>query len=898
MLVAKKKIQRKKRVIIDEFFSVPVKKNSRRKIASPLVSLPRSHLVMIDIYPVRNRGTLRATTTSNETKNSKILGHIMRGMAVMLIMSLNASGLNAVGVTAANYFDTETSIDNTYIAGKVDFTLVSTPYTPAEAAINMMTGTTTTKMIQVVPEPNSNPFWYHASSTSFGIDLDFCQSLSLNSSLEGTGNYSGPLTDFLSSATTTLDDWKFDISTNVNLYNKVCTFNFDFNAWQERHNLPSFDEMGFNDTETDTNRIASKGFRLNKVYYDVADGSDEPPQTQCLAKSKGYWANNEGCSGGAGSANWNDEVNALSATYSNLFSATSGGDMCTSLWVPNCPSGDTKAAKLCRAKAHTLADEMNVVSGKLDVNAIISGADDGSSSFDHLGLTSLSTVNTALAVIEAILTNPSSTKTKIDDARHVAERISIFYETENPNTPYCIYSEPESVSISRGAEGDNEWVEVYNQTDTALDISGWEICDNTSCDVIPVASPIPSLGYGLITPSSTTAAFWNIPATMPIIILSDGTIGNGLNNDNDMLILKRPDGVIVDQMNYGPTPDLGWVNYNSDVWNPGATDVAEGNTLARNPSGYDTDQPSDWVELGPPTVNLIHPTTSASETWYWGETQDIEWSATNPNGPDSELLVDLYFIKDIDGTKTITPPDTIEPIVLGTPNDGHYSFTVPTGFVGFIWIKIVVTGPENPMLNDMMVSHKIWDPAPPTLTAEEVVAEIAEAEEELTQAETVGEDTLDETVLTEIVGDAIEQSFIVEITEEAETSAATEENIENQITETAPVVEEEAVIETQSGEETTETTTPEETVEVVTVEVAGDSSESGSTTPNVESAGEETVSEEVAGENPDGNLFRREEDSILEISIAGDDGSGGGDAEPEISSTIEETQAPVVEVTP
>ena len=640
----------------------------------------------------------------------------MRVVALALIVGLNLTGLNAIGTTVAYYNDVENSNGNLYQAGSVDFTLTNTPYSLPQTAINLSQGAVASTTVKVIPEVTSNPFWYQASSTNFGIDLDFCQTLTITSFLEGSQNYSGLLSNLLSPATTTLDDWRFNVSTNVNSYNKVCTFDFAYRAWQERHNLPEFDKMGFNDEEKVSNRVASKGFRINKVYYDVDEGEATSTPKSCDARSKGYFANNEGCHGGTGSANWKTQVNALSATYSGVFGATTGPGMCADLWTPNCPSGNTVAANLCKAKTHILADEMNVVSGRLDPSAIISGADDGTSAFDNLGLSPLSTVSQALAVLEAILADGSSTIAELKDAAYVGQRIYDFYETQNPNAPYCAYPLTQDPQPSRGEEGKNEWVEVYNQTNVPLDISGWKICDNTSCDTIPAGTPlVPSLGFAWITndpgtASSTAPAPWYLPAGVVYIALNQN-IGNGLANDADMLVLKRPDGVIVDQMNWG-TPDAGWANYNAGVWNPGATDVDEGNVLARVPTGYDTDQASDWKELEPPSLDLIYPDETGTYTWYWGYSYNIKWTATNNNGPSSALKMSLYYIKDMNHDNVLSTGDTTHTITASTTNDGSHIWAVPDGFTGYIWIKIVATAPENPLLNTMGFSGSIYDPVP------------------------------------------------------------------------------------------------------------------------------------------------------------------------------------------
>lgn len=527
--------------------------------------------VMIDIYSVVPKKRVRA---EKFVRHPTIWGYAgghhtapfaLRFLALILIVALNALALSSVGTTAAYYLDGEVLRGNSYIAGSVDFVLASTPYSPPSVALNLGIGEVATRTVSVIPERGTNAFWYHASSTNFGADLDFCESLSLVSSLEGVQNYSGLLTGFTSPATTTLTSWQFDISTNSAFYNNVCTFDVEYTAWQERHNVPGFIEMGYNDTEKEPNKIASQGLRLNKVYYDVFEGTTPPPCQGILLNSA--------------------ETSTISP----------------------CPSS----------------------------------------------------------------TSPS---------------------TDSP----------------RGSEILNEWVEVYNQTNIEQDITGWSICDNIACDIIPNTAILPPLGYAIITPASSTLALWNIPLSFPSAILSDGTIGEGLDNDNDMLVLKRPDGMIVDQMNYGASPNIGWANYNTDVWIPGALDVPEGGVLARSPNGYDTDQPSDWVGFGVPTITLINPSSSSGGTWNFGAPHDIFWSATNPNGPNTDLLIDIYLIKDSDSTRTPTPADTVIPVVLGTNNDGHYYMEASSGFSGYFWVKVVVTGSENPLLNEADYSGKFY----------------------------------------------------------------------------------------------------------------------------------------------------------------------------------------------
>jgi len=169
----------------------------------------------------------------------------------------------------------------------------------------------------------------------------------------------------------------------------------------------------------------------------------ERPPMMCDALSIGYWRNHEGCDQGEGESVWTDEIHTMTENFSGLFYNTTGEEICQDLWIPDCPSGNNIPAKRCRATAMALADELSLVSGRLQLEALIAGADNGNSAFDHLGLNYNSTVEDALVKIEMIIGNTFSSKTMLNDAAYVAERIYAFYEDENPNAPQCV-TEPEA----------------------------------------------------------------------------------------------------------------------------------------------------------------------------------------------------------------------------------------------------------------------------------------------------------------------------------------------------------------------------------------------------------------------------------------------------------------------
>ncbi|MBI2052716.1 MAG: hypothetical protein HYT34_00535 [Candidatus Ryanbacteria bacterium] len=255
------------------------------------------------------------------------------------------------------------------------------------------------------------------------------------------------------------------------------------------------------------------GFEAHVI--NVTATIEKPPM--CDALSKGYWRNHEGCTnGGNGSSNWTPEINTLSASFSGAFAAFTGAQICDKLWIPNCPSGNTLASKLCKAQGPTLADELNVVSGRLDLNAILAGADDGSLPFDNLGLDSNSTIRQALTVIEAIIADGSATKTQLKDAAHIAERIYTFYEDENPNKPFCIYtlSAPLSVSGASIIDTEEHSGSPDNPDNLEIDSSHLQVSPNDTIDTIETlvlgtsSSTLPEIES---TASSTVA---DIPETV------------------------------------------------------------------------------------------------------------------------------------------------------------------------------------------------------------------------------------------------------------------------------------------------------------------------------------------------------------------------------------------------
>jgi len=392
------------------------------------------------------------------------------------------------------------------------------------------------------------------------------------------------------------------------------------------------------------------------------------------------------------------------------------------------------------------------------------------------------------------------------------------------------------VDAEHGTEPKNEWIELYNPGNQAVCLKNWDICDNNDCINISPNVSISALGYALVSHDNTTWKFWEIDINGVITIHQLGGGYIAMDNTADMLLLKNPDSYIIDQMNWG-TPTSTWSNYNTNVWNPGVPDAPEGWMLGRVPTGFDTDQVSDWQGLGLPSVTVLVP--NGGETWYIGVTYTLQWTAINPNGNDNELSIDIWYSAD--------SGKTWANIVKGTENDGAYDWRaalcieLEDGSCYFVpshnaRIKVVATGPENFMIQSWDMSDE--DFCPPIdytlLSPEEViymqevmginmegimgigsnyVGNTTTEEPTSNEANELFNEELDETINEEPIADlpdvdiletdtpAQDEIIIIDVVEEATTTEPVESPAEATTTEEIATTTEPADAEAMAGEE-------------------------------------------------------------------------------------------------
>lgn len=100
-----------------------------------------------------------------------------------------------------------------------------------------------------------------------------------------------------------------------------------------------------------------------------------------------------------------------------------------------------------------------------------------------------------------------------------------------------------------GVDIAHEWFELYNAGADPVDLAGWTIENDGARDPLPAFRIQPG-AYVIV--AATVAFRDDFPDyDGPLLLLADGSIGNGLANTGDRLILRDQQGRIVDALSYG-----------------------------------------------------------------------------------------------------------------------------------------------------------------------------------------------------------------------------------------------------------------------------------------------------------------------------------------------------------
>ncbi len=116
----------------------------------------------------------------------------------------------------------------------------------------------------------------------------------------------------------------------------------------------------------------------------------------------------------------------------------------------------------------------------------------------------------------------------------------------------------DSCGGNKGEESYNEWVEIYNAGEEAVNLKEWQIKDasGSSCLIAGNDLFLNPGQFAVITNKTSTWDFWNIPNNVLKIAL-EKNIGGGLNNDTDKVILITPDDSSLEiEYGKGNIPDV------------------------------------------------------------------------------------------------------------------------------------------------------------------------------------------------------------------------------------------------------------------------------------------------------------------------------------------------------
>jgi len=276
------------------------------------------------------------------------------------------------------------------------------------------------------------------------------------------------------------------------------------------------------------------------------------------------------------------------------------------------------------------------------------------------------------------------------------------------------YDPPQS-----GTDSAYEWFELYNKSLGDIPLDGWTITDNSQTDEIPSFN-LKSKNFLVIAASEDgfKINFTDLPGNF---IDMGESIGGGLSNTGDHLILKDQDGNIIDQISWGN---------DKSVLDPAISKYLEGHSIERKPVGIDTNSSTDFIDQPNPTPGSGIPQSVILQNPRIDNASIIlEWSKADSEsfaGYEiylSEKSGEIGHITDyLDGVKNnfyqIDNLDTGLSYFLTIRNynlDGNYSdsnqvsATLPIIYSKSIIINEVLPHPENGANNEFIELYNSGD---------------------------------------------------------------------------------------------------------------------------------------------------------------------------------------------
>lgn len=154
---------------------------------------------------------------------------------------------------------------------------------------------------------------------------------------------------------------------------------------------------------------------------------------------------------------------------------------------------------------------------------------------------------------------------------------------------------------SSSPESGGEWMELQNTGGETLHLQGYRLQDNSEFDDLPPIDIEPG-GYALIVGRLSSAP--RLAAAPTVVQVADGTLGNGLANGGDRLLLRDSAGTIVDALSWGS---------DTSVNQPACPAAGDGRSLQRG--GLNAGRTCTFVETTDPSPGVENrPVPTATPT--------------------------------------------------------------------------------------------------------------------------------------------------------------------------------------------------------------------------------------------------------------------------------------------
>jgi len=562
-----------------------------------------------------------------------IRNSIVKLVSISLIAGLNLTGLSAIMETSAYLNDTEASPNNIYTASTLDFSLNSLAdflpeVTPTQNSV---------RDISVIKDGILD-FEYNLKTEDETGDL--CDNLNLTVTRNGADiGYAGTLKDFTYGAGQFFspDDWQFTaslIGNDPSWENKTCDFDFVFDGAQ-------IGGAGFYDQEIISNTINSGSWTepTTSSYSPIADSyvSEKSPDSNYGSDSELEVRSKDGGSG-------HENKRTYIKFDFHLPTGTVVSSAIMKLYMKDTPSSSrTYDAK--RVLGNWKERDPNGIdwNNKPDVDAITNSVSTGDNNPKWLSWDVTNDVQSFISGTAnygwRLSDSAENSLTSYEGKFHSRESndadkrpiLEITFTPPEVTTDHLVVNEVYyDVGSGKGDDPNNEWVEIYNPTESAVDISGWKICETAGCDVIPSSAPIPAHGFAVASgKSSTWEDYWTLPeGTITIDLPGDKIGSNGLSDDGDRVELRKTDNSLVDAMSYGDDTTYFELPLSG-----------KGKSLARIIKGYDNDLATDWIINATPNPGT-NPSIDGIETITFTY-QGIEFLGSGPVSNEEGVPNDL-----------------------------------------------------------------------------------------------------------------------------------------------------------------------------------------------------------------------------------------------------------------